>query len=183
MQVHREGHREITVARITQGAVDWMRIAVADTGIGMTPEQLGNMFHEFSQADSTTTRKYGGTGLGLAISQRLCRMMGGKITVESAASEGTTFTVNLPAYVGEVAVSDGGAPVESAAPAAAAAVVEAARATGGNTVLVVDDDVTARDLMRRFLAKEGFDVITAKSGEEGPSSPLTKSALDASGLV
>ena len=161
-----QGTVTITIARVTRGTADWMRIAVADTGIGMTPEQLGNMFKEFSQADSSTTRKYGGTGLGLAISQRLCHMMGGDIIVESTEGEGTTFTVNLPAYVGEVAVPDGSAPAESRAQAAPA-VVEAAPATGGNTVLVIDDDVTARDLMRRFLAKEGFDVITAKSGEEG----------------
>ena len=162
-----QGTVTITVTRMARGTADWVRIAVADTGIGMTPEQLGNMFKEFSQADTSTTRKYGGTGLGLAISQRLCRMMGGEITVESTEGEGTTFTVNLPAYVSEVAVSDGSAPVEGRAPAAAPTVVEAAQAIGGNTVLVIDDDVTARDLMRRFLAKEGFDVITAKSGEEG----------------
>ena len=164
-----QGTVTITVARVTRGAADWVRIAVADTGIGigMTPEQLGNMFKEFSQADSSTTRKYGGTGLGLAISQRLCRMMGGEITVESTASEGTTFAVNMPSYVGEVAVSDGSEPAKAGVQAPASAVVEAAQATGGNTVLVIDDDVTARDLMRRFLAKEGFDVITAKSGEEG----------------
>jgi signal transduction histidine kinase len=75
---------------------DWITIAVADTGIGMTPEQMGKLFQEFSQADASTTRKYGGTGLGLAISKRFCEMMGGDITVESEPGKGSVFTVRLP---------------------------------------------------------------------------------------
>jgi signal transduction histidine kinase len=74
-------------------------IAVADTGIGMTTEQMGKLFQEFSQADSSTTRKYGGTGLGLVISRRFCQMMGGDITVESEPERGSTFTIRLPRIV------------------------------------------------------------------------------------
>jgi signal transduction histidine kinase len=75
---------------------DWVTLSVADTGIGMTPEQMDKLFQEFSQASSKTASKYGGTGLGLAISKRFCQMMGGDITVESEPGKGSVFTVRLP---------------------------------------------------------------------------------------
>jgi signal transduction histidine kinase len=78
---------------------DWITLAVTDTGVGMTPEQMGKLFQEFSQASSDTASKYGGTGLGLVISRRFCQMMGGDITVESEPSRGSIFTIRLPRIV------------------------------------------------------------------------------------
>jgi signal transduction histidine kinase len=78
---------------------DWVTISVGDTGIGMTPEQMGRLFQEFSQADASTTRKYGGTGLGLAISKRFCQTTGGDISVASEPGHGSTFTIRLPRIV------------------------------------------------------------------------------------
>jgi signal transduction histidine kinase len=75
---------------------DWITLAVTDTGIGMTPEQMGKLFQEFSQASSATASKYGGTGLGLSISRRFCQMMGGDITAQSEPGCGSTFTIRLP---------------------------------------------------------------------------------------
>jgi PAS domain S-box-containing protein len=90
----------LNVARETTGDDDWFSFQFADTGIGMTAEQMQGLFKDFTQADASTTRKYGGTGLGLALSSRFCRMMGGTIAVESQAGKGSLFTVRLPAIVG-----------------------------------------------------------------------------------
>jgi signal transduction histidine kinase len=79
---------------------DQIVFRVSDTGIGMTPEQLGRLFQAFSQADASTSKKYGGTGLGLAISKKFCQMMGGDLTVESEPGKGSTFTVSLPSKLG-----------------------------------------------------------------------------------
>src|SRR5207253_3466911 len=75
---------------------NWIEFAVSDTGIGMTPEQQGKLFEEFTQADSSTARRYGGTGLGLAITRKLARMMGGDVMVTSEPGKGSVFTVRLP---------------------------------------------------------------------------------------
>jgi signal transduction histidine kinase len=89
----------INAGQRQQNGRDWITLAVADTGIGMTAEQMGKLFQEFSQASSTTASKYGGTGLGLVISKRFSQMMGGDITVDSEVGRGSTFTIRLPRIV------------------------------------------------------------------------------------
>ncbi|OAE99593.1 hypothetical protein AYJ54_33085 [Bradyrhizobium centrolobii] len=156
-----DGEIRLSAARETDGSRGSLVFVVADTGIGITVEQLGRLFQEFSQADGSTTRKYGGSGLGLAISQRLCRAMGGEITVASMPGRGAVFTVRLPDQALPVAtqraempaVANGGPPIRMMGPAP--------------RVLVIDDDLDALDVMRRFLGKEGFDVLTAQGGQEG----------------
>jgi GAF domain-containing protein/CheY-like chemotaxis protein/anti-sigma regulatory factor (Ser/Thr protein kinase) len=137
----------------------WVMLSVADTGIGMTPEQMGKLFQEFSQASSKTASKYGGTGLGLVISRRFCQMMGGDITVKSTPGVGSTFTIRLPRMVeGEQAMAS----VPRAEP-----IHPVAEDAEEPLVLVVDDDATARELVQRHLERAGFAVVTARGGQEG----------------
>jgi adenylate cyclase len=154
-----KGTISLTVKRDYADGKEWIRFHVCDTGIGMTREQLGRLFQEFMQADSSTTRRYGGTGLGLAISDRLCTLMGGTISAESEPNVGTSFMVSLPAATEARTEENGDAASREAS--------SAATPRFKNRVLVVDDDSTMRDMMRRYLAREGFDVVTAKDGAEG----------------
>lgn len=144
----------VSRARMSGAGGDEYVFRVSDTGIGMTPDQQGKLFEAFSQAEASTTRRFGGTGLGLAITRRFCEMMGGRIDVESEHGRGSTFTIRLPATVGEEVPTD--------ATTAQSATV---RSTG--RVLVIDDEASVRTLMRRFLSREGLSVDEAASGETG----------------
>ncbi len=139
-------------------AGDWMMLRVSDTGIGMTPEQLARLFERFAQADSSTTRRFGGTGLGLAITRAFCRLLGGDVTVESAEGRGTRFTIRLPVEMPENVQPD-----DDDAPPAATPAAHASR----ELVLVIDDDPAQRDLLTRFLQRQGFAVQTAPDGRAG----------------
>ena len=140
------------VKKIVDGR-KWIEIAVADTGIGMTPEQQAKLFEEFTQADSSTARQYGGTGLGLAITRKLARMMGGDVTVASEPGKGSVFTVRLPGSTEAQARSLTGS--------------DGHRSPTAGCVLVIDDDATARELIADHLKAEGFSVATAAGGVEG----------------
>jgi signal transduction histidine kinase len=102
----------LAVQRQELNGREWVVFRVADTGIGMTPEQAAKLFRAFTQADASTTRKYGGTGLGLVISRKFCRMMGGDVFVESEPGKGSTFTIQVPAHV-ELATGETMTPKDS----------------------------------------------------------------------
>ncbi len=138
----------------------WILFRVSDTGIGMTAEQMAKLFQPFTQADASTTRRYGGTGLGLTISKHFAEMMGGDISVESEPGIGTTFTGRLPTRVTEVK-RERRAPHAPLAPAASLSSHESQA-----TVLVVDDEPDAREMIGRMLAREGFRVLRVSNGED-----------------
>jgi len=139
-----------------------IQIAISDTGIGMSEEQLGRLFQAFSQADASTTKKFGGTGLGLVITRHFCRLLGGDISVASRMGAGSTFTITLPDQASE--------PHQSAAPAEADLELPRTNsidtALNAVTVLVVDDDPAARDLLTTNLGREGYRTVQARGGEE-----------------
>ncbi len=150
-----DGKISLEARRESANGRDDICFAVADQGIGMTPEQVEKVFEAFTQAESSTARNYGGTGLGLAITRNFCEMLGGGISCESEPDKGSTFFIRLPANAEEAAS-------ETARPEAAPVAED-----GAGTVLVIDDDPHVRDLLSRHLGKNGYRVETACGGEEG----------------
>jgi PAS domain S-box-containing protein len=128
-----------------------LQFSVRDTGIGMTAEQQAKLFQAFSQADTSTTRKYGGTGLGLTISKRLVNMMGGEIWIESEPGQGTTFHFTADFGLGKETVKRR---------------FEPAPDLRGLKVLVVDDNATSREILQDILESFSFEVFLAASGKE-----------------
>ena len=143
------------VVSVTTGASSngnaQLRFAVRDTGIGIAAEHVDSIFKEFTQADSTMTRRYGGTGLGLAISQRLVRLMGGELAVSSDVGRGSEFSFTLAL------------PIETASPTRSTALA----ALGGRRMLIVDDNQTNRRILREMLAAEGIKVDEVSTAAEG----------------
>jgi signal transduction histidine kinase/DNA-binding response OmpR family regulator len=166
----KEGAISLDVFKETMEDREWICFQVSDTGIGMTPEQLVKLFQTFSQADTSTTRKYGGSGLGLALTRRFCQIMGGDVTVNSVPGLSSSFTIKIPVIVVEQEhhVTEETHPSKSRhSPSQIVRVGAESKPTLGCSVLIIDDDLQQRDLMRRFLIKEGFTVQTASDGEEG----------------
>jgi len=154
----RKGKITIKASRSTEGGIDLISISVADTGIGMTPEQLEKVFDEFTQADDSTTREFGGTGLGLAICKKFAELMNGWIDVESTPGEGTCFTFVVPAIAADTE------PEETQDEHGEG---HTDQIEGLAKVLVVDDDESSREISRRILSKRGYSVITADGGADG----------------
>jgi signal transduction histidine kinase/CheY-like chemotaxis protein len=147
------------------GDSERLQFVVRDTGIGMTPDELSQLFQDFVQADSSTTRKYGGTGLGLSISRRFCQMLGGDILVESKPDVGSTFTIDLPRHHVDEKQGEGLAMPMS--PVELARVAAESKEDGIPTILSIDDNPDSLELIRRSLEKDGFHVLTASSGQAG----------------
>jgi signal transduction histidine kinase/CheY-like chemotaxis protein len=150
------GDVSLTVERYKRDGADWLQFQVTDTGIGIAPEKMARLFEPFSQADASTSRRYGGTGRGLALTRRLCRLMGGDITARSEPGTGSAFTIELPARVG----------VEQSPAQGSEHVRPDGTELTRNAVLVVDDDPVARNLIQRSLEKEGFATVAAADGPE-----------------
>jgi len=152
-----QGQIILEVERVENQGVEQIAFRVKDTGIGLSPEQIGNLFQSFTQADSSTKRKYGGTGLGLTISRSYCQMMGGDIEVASVLNEGATFTITLPAVIqGTMDHSNHEYSTSS---------IKIPNPKG--TVLIIEDDASIRELISRYLEKEDYHVVRAKDGMEG----------------
>ena len=134
-----------------------IKFAVEDTGIGLTEEQLAKLFQRFQQADVSTTRQFGGTGLGLALTKAFAKLLGGDVVVRSEHGKGSTFIVEVPADLDQrVEEHD-----------TEEAVDQATEENGRDVVLVIDDDQTQRDLVSRFLEREGYAARTASDGPTG----------------
>jgi len=153
--------------RIEQAGVDWLTLAVSDTGIGIAADKIEHVFKEFTQADGSTTRDYGGTGLGLAISRRFCQLLGGDLNVHSELGEGSTFSIRIPAILPEEHDLHPSADTVATADMAEAELESLRKAGPGSMILVIDDDPEACEIIERYLTKDGYSVATATSGEQG----------------
>jgi CheY-like chemotaxis protein len=166
-----KGTVSLDVTREEDVAGTWVVFRVRDTGIGMTPQQLGKLFQAFTQADGSTQRKYGGTGLGLALSRKFCMMMGGDVNAESEPGKGSTFTMRLPGDVENVDGETTSIHVSLKKRLSQLVSVPGKPTAGApdakRSMLVIDDDPSVCELMTRLCGKEGFEVLTAATGEEG----------------
>jgi CheY-like chemotaxis protein/anti-sigma regulatory factor (Ser/Thr protein kinase) len=151
----------LTAERKRNQAGDQFYFRVTDTGIGISSDQLEHLFQPFTQADASTTRRYGGTGLGLVLSRRLSELLGGTISVESTVGVGSCFEFSLPA-------SQPGYPALESQPDVIVPEYQPnPPANALRTVLVIDDDPLAREVITRYLTSQGLRVETASSGAEG----------------
>ncbi|HBW48696.1 MAG TPA: hypothetical protein DEF47_02185 [Herpetosiphon sp.] len=151
-------HGRITLRVQPSEEEGWIDFSVHDNGIGMSNAQLSRLFQPFTQADASTTRKYGGTGLGLALSRRLAQLLGGDIRVQSELGVGSTFSVHLPQSVIDMA------PVSLLDEAP---VIISDANNNQPKVLIIDDDRNVHHLLSRTLKREGWSVLSAFDGENG----------------
>jgi signal transduction histidine kinase/CheY-like chemotaxis protein len=152
-----QGLITLSASRLAKSSGDWLTFRVSDTGIGMTPEQLGKLFRAFAQADDSISRRFGGAGLGLALTKRFCQMMGGDVSVTSEPGKGSAFTIELPVV----------APKQAGTLTVTAATPIAAPAASSDCILVIDDDPAVHQLLAKALGPQGYTLKFASSGAEG----------------
>ena len=155
-------HGSVRVAVLADRDGRPQRVDVVDTGIGIPPDRLAAIFEAFTQAESTTERRFGGTGLGLTISRALLKLMGGDLTVSSTVGVGSTFSITLPVPV---------RPAENgtAAPTSDATTLPHPAPGSKPLVLVIDDEADSRALLRTYLEEDGYRTAEASDGAEGLS--------------
>jgi len=162
-----DGKVELDVAHATTTAGEpGIQFTVRDSGIGMTPEQCAKLFQPFTQAESSTSRKFGGTGLGLSITKSFAELMGGSVRVESEQGKGSAFIVTLPLKVRDLPQEGSEGSLDTPTPELP---VEEHHdpASGRRLVLVIDDDPYVHDMLRRTLPRETYDMAAATAGEAG----------------
>ena len=152
LAVNRKKEPDINDGAVGEG--DWIEFSISDTGIGISEQQKNKIFQAFSQADASTTRKYGGTGLGLVITKRFTEIMGGTINVESKFGHGSTFKICLPTNIATQKASQNTAKSTSDQPIQ-------------QTILVIDDDPAVRELFKNYLIKQNYRIASAGGGDEG----------------
>jgi signal transduction histidine kinase/ActR/RegA family two-component response regulator len=164
------GQITLSATREMRQSGQWIRIAVTDTGVGISKEQQANLFSNFAQANASIAAKFGGTGLGLSLSQNLCRLMGGLITVDSEVGKGSCFTIHLPAGTpvedGEAAMLKDAAADQRERSKGYSGLAQPAAGSGKlEKILLVDDDRAFLELAERLLLKEGFSPILTDAPE------------------
>ncbi|MEE9314160.1 MAG: ATP-binding protein [Rhizobiaceae bacterium] len=188
------GQITLSVERYVKDGADRISVAIRDTGVGISEENLNNLFHNFSQANSSITAKFGGTGLGLSLSQNLCRLMGGNISLESKLGDGSCFTIDLPAHVvqideeetkisstalvdeAHVEMNDSGYHVGGQKTSQLDKAIDGlktihavgtAQQAGEKklSILVIDDDRNFLDVAERLLDREGYQAVSTDSPE------------------
>ncbi|WP_017294951.1 response regulator [Geminocystis herdmanii] len=148
----------MTIDRYLKETQEWIRFEIKDTGIGMNPQQQAKLFNAFSQADASTTRKYGGTGLGLTITKKFTEMMGGYILLDSEEGKGTTFTIHLPSEVKDIKSEVTQVMTEKTQ--------DNSNLQQTKKILVIDDDISTHDVISRYLANGNFEITSTTDPSE-----------------
>ncbi len=149
------GKVALVIDSIDKEGQEFINFDIKDTGIGMTEEQLGKLFDTYTQAERSTSAKYGGTGLGLSISKHFAEMMGGGVEVTSEVGEGSTFSIFVP-RVTEDQIEEDDSDIQNPV-----------LSEGDEYILLVDDDKATHDVVKRAIKKEGYTVYSAFDGDEG----------------